>query len=50
MKVGELLSGPTLTSSRTPTVFAATVLVVVWTDTNPKDLPLLSGLPIVSMA
>ncbi|MEO9875319.1 MAG: hypothetical protein ABJM26_04855 [Anderseniella sp.] len=44
MKVGDLLSGPTLTSSRTLTVFAATILIVVWTDTNPKDLPLLKGL------
>jgi len=44
MKVSELLSAPTLTSSRTLTVFSATVLVVLWTDTDPTKLPLLRGL------
>ncbi len=48
MKVGELLSGPTLTSSRALTVFAATVLIVVWTETDPTQLPLLRGFNLVA--
>lgn len=46
MKVGELLSGPTLTSSRTLTVFAATVSVVIVTGSDFSKLPLLGGLTI----
>lgn len=42
LKVGDLLSGPTIVSSRTLTIFAATIIVIWATNTKLEDVPAVS--------